>query len=147
MTDQTPERPRGRGVLTISKEFHFSASHVLSRLPSWHQCARMHGHNYVVVLELSCRSDELNEVGFVRDYHELGAFKKWLDDTLDHRHLNEAMGSISPSAENLAMWVFSIWALEYPELSAVRVSETPKTWAVYRPEQPQCRHCAAPVGD
>lgn len=39
-------------MLTITKGFHFSASHVLDRLPSWHPCARMHGHNYVVVLEL-----------------------------------------------------------------------------------------------
>jgi 6-pyruvoyltetrahydropterin/6-carboxytetrahydropterin synthase len=79
-------------MLTITKEFHFSASHVLDRLPSWHPCARMHGHNYVVVLELSARREDLTEAGFVRDYRELDAFKKWMDDTLDHRHLNEAMG-------------------------------------------------------
>lgn len=79
-------------MLTITKEFHFSASHVLERLPSWHPCARMHGHNYIVVLELSARREDLSEVGFVRDYRELDAFKKWMDDTLDHRHLNEAMG-------------------------------------------------------
>jgi 6-pyruvoyltetrahydropterin/6-carboxytetrahydropterin synthase len=79
-------------MLRITKEFHFSASHVLDRLPSWHSCARMHGHNYVVVLELSARREDLTEAGFVRDYRELDAFKKWMDDTLDHRHLNEAMG-------------------------------------------------------
>ena len=79
-------------MLTITKEFHFSASHVLDVLPAWHQCARMHGHNYVVVLELSARPEDLNEAGFVRDYRDLDAFKKWMDDTLDHRHLNEAMG-------------------------------------------------------
>lgn len=79
-------------MLTITKEFHFSASHVLDRLPSWHPCARMHGHNYIVVLELSARREDLTEAGFVRDYRELDAFKKWMDDTLDHRHLNEAMG-------------------------------------------------------
>lgn len=79
-------------MLTITKEFHFSASHVLDRLPSWHPCARMHGHNYVVVLELSARREDLTDAGFVRDYRELDAFKQWMDDTLDHRHLNEAMG-------------------------------------------------------
>lgn len=83
-------------MLTITKEFHFSASHVLDRLPAWHQCARMHGHNYIVVLELSAPRDALTEAGFVRDYGELDAFKKWMDDTLDHRHLNEAMGGASP---------------------------------------------------
>ncbi len=122
-------------MLTISKEFPFSASHVLDRLPSSHSCARMHGHNYIVVLELSARREELTEVGFIRDYGDLDAFKKWVDETLDHRHLNEAMGGISPSAENLAAWIFDVWIERLPELTAVRVSETPKTWAAYRPER------------
>lgn len=122
-------------MLRITKEFHFSASHVLDRLPSWHPCARMHGHNYVVVLELSAHREDLNDAGFVRDYRELDAFKKWMDETLDHRHLNEAMGGgVSPSAENLAVWIFDLWTDQFPELTAVKVSETPKTWAEYRPE-------------
>lgn len=79
-------------MLTITKEFHFSASHVLDTLPGWHPCARMHGHNYVVVLELSAPRESLTATGFVRDYRDLDAFKKWMDDSLDHRHLNEAMG-------------------------------------------------------
>ncbi|KUN95350.1 6-pyruvoyl trahydropterin synthase family protein [Streptomyces caeruleatus] len=121
-------------MFTITKEFHFSASHVLDQLPAWHPCARMHGHNYIVVLELSAEDDALTPAGFVRDYRELDAFKKWMDDTLDHRHLNEAMGGgASPSAENLAKWIFDRWRDEVPELTAVKVSETPKTWAVYRP--------------
>ena len=37
----------------ISKEFHFSASHQLTDLPADHQCARLHGHNYIVVVELN----------------------------------------------------------------------------------------------
>ncbi|MFF5703940.1 6-pyruvoyl tetrahydropterin synthase family protein [Streptomyces sp. NPDC012794] len=120
-------------MLTITKEFHFSASHVLDRLPSRHPCARMHGHNYVLVLELRARREDLTEAGFVRDYRDLDAFKRWVDDTLDHRHLNEAMGGASPSAENLALWVFDLWTERIPELAAVKASETPKTWAEYRP--------------
>ncbi|GAB2872010.1 6-pyruvoyl trahydropterin synthase family protein [Streptomyces mayteni] len=121
-------------MFTITKEFHFSASHVLDRLPSWHPCARMHGHNYVVVLELSARADQLTEAGFVRDYRDLDDFKKWLDDTLDHRHLNDVMGPETPtSAELLARWIFDAWADRYPELTEVSVSETPKTRAHYRP--------------
>ena len=37
----------------ITKEFHFSASHQLAHLPHDHQCARMHGHNYIVEVELA----------------------------------------------------------------------------------------------
>ncbi|WAL72864.1 6-carboxytetrahydropterin synthase [Kitasatospora sp. YST-16] len=121
-------------MLIISKEFHFSASHVLDVLPGWHPCARMHGHNYIVVVEMSAPRERLTEAGFVRDYRDLGEFKKWLDDTLDHRHLNEVLGpDVPPSAENLAIWLFECWNDRLPELTGMQVSETPKTWAVYRP--------------
>lgn len=33
------------------------------------------------------------------------------------------------------MWIFDLWTERFPELTAVRVSETPKTWAEYRPER------------
>jgi 6-pyruvoyltetrahydropterin/6-carboxytetrahydropterin synthase len=119
--------------LTIAKEFHFSASHRLAHLPEGHQCARMHGHNYVVEIELSARPDELTAAGFVRDYAELDDFKKWVDAELDHRHLNDQVSDMNPSAENIAIWIYQEWSGRIPELSAVRISETPKTWAEYRP--------------
>lgn len=31
------------------------------------------------------------------------------------------------------MWIFDQWTERIPELTAVRISETPKTWAEYRP--------------
>jgi 6-pyruvoyltetrahydropterin/6-carboxytetrahydropterin synthase len=120
-------------MFTITKDFQFSASHRLDHLPENHQCARLHGHNYTVQLELRCANNQLTEPGFVRDYGELGDFKKWIDANLDHRHLNEVMPDRNPSAENMAMWIYEIWSERVPELSAVRVSETPKTWAEYRP--------------
>ncbi|GAB3166104.1 hypothetical protein GCM10027059_24680 [Myceligenerans halotolerans] len=83
-------------MLRITKEFHFSASHVLDELPEWHPCARNHGHNYIVMLELSARAGDLTGPGFVRDYRDLDSFKKWVDETLDHRHLNDVMGGGLP---------------------------------------------------
>ncbi|MCD0452341.1 6-carboxytetrahydropterin synthase [Actinocorallia sp. API 0066] len=121
-------------MLTITKEFHFSASHVLSTLPEWHPCARIHGHNYIVRLELSAPRESLGPHGFVRDYRDLDPFKLWLDKTLDHQHLNEALPpTTTPSAENLALYIYDHWKSHYPELTAVSISETPKTWATYRP--------------
>ncbi|MEV0680143.1 6-carboxytetrahydropterin synthase [Actinosynnema sp. NPDC050436] len=119
-------------MLIISKEFHFSASHVLHELPEGHQCGRMHGHNYVVVIELSAPPDQLTRAGFVRDFGELGAVKSWIDDEVDHRHLNDVLGELNPSAEHIARWIFDQWKEKFPELSAVKVSETPRTWAEYR---------------
>ncbi|MFN3130082.1 6-carboxytetrahydropterin synthase QueD [Roseibium sp.] len=115
----------------ITKEFHFSASHQLIGLPDDHPCARFHGHNYVVDVELA--SSELNQIGFVRDYNELKSLKTYIDDTLDHRHLNDVLGDDCVTAERLAKHLFD-WCVEkWPETTAVRVKETPKTCAEYRP--------------
>ena len=121
----------GLSVYTISKQFTFSASHQLLNLPCTHPCHRMHGHNYIVEVEL--QSETLNQHGFVLDYNELKLLKDYIDETLDHRHLNEVFGHDDTTAENLAKFLFH-WAKEkWPEVSAMRVSETPKTWAEYRP--------------
>tara|TARA_R110002124_G_scaffold72664_1_gene194581 strand:- start:1620 stop:1973 length:354 start_codon:yes stop_codon:yes gene_type:complete len=117
-------------MFTITKEFHFSASHQLSHLPEDHQCTRLHGHNYVVVVEL--RAEELNVDGFVRDYGELKPFKTYIDETFDHRHLNDVLDFAS-TGENMARHLYEWCAGRWPETTAVKVSETPKTWAEYRP--------------
>jgi 6-pyruvoyltetrahydropterin/6-carboxytetrahydropterin synthase len=118
-------------MFSITKEFHFSASHQLLDLPESHPCYRLHGHNYIVEIEL--QSADLNAVGFVRDYHELAPLKTYIDDTLDHRHLNDVLGDDGVTAERLAKHIFD-WSKErWVEVSAVRISETPKTWAEYRP--------------
>ncbi|MEH6629752.1 MAG: 6-pyruvoyl tetrahydropterin synthase family protein [Halopseudomonas aestusnigri] len=115
----------------ISKQFAFSASHQLIGVPEGHPCSRLHGHNYIVEIELS--GETLNEAGFVRDYLELGELKKYIDDVLDHRHLNEVLGDDMVTAERLSKHLFD-WSLaRWPEVTAMRISETPKTWAEYRP--------------
>jgi 6-pyruvoyltetrahydropterin/6-carboxytetrahydropterin synthase len=115
-------------MFSISKEFNFSASHLLTGLPDDHQCARLHGHNYIVRLVLA--DSLLNEVGFVRDYGELKQFKTFVDDVLDHRHLNDVF-DFNPTAENMARQLFLMFKPVYPQLACVQISETPKTWAEY----------------
>ncbi len=115
----------------ITKEFHFSASHQLLHLPPTHQCARLHGHNYKVVVELM--ASELDPYGFVRDYSELKVLKTHIDEVFDHRHLNDVLDDEMVTAEKLARYFYD-WSKErWPEVSAVKVSETDKTWAEYRP--------------
>ncbi len=111
----------------ISKEFYFSASHQLSGLPADHPCSRLHGHNYRVRIEL--KSNRLNAADFVRDYRELNDFKRYLDDQIDHRHLNDIfeVTTAEALAQQFYFWTKSRW----PEVNAVGVSETNKTWAWY----------------
>lgn len=124
-------------MFTITKEFAFSASHQLHGLPDGHQCGRLHGHNYVVEVEL--QAPRLDATGFVLDYGELAPFKTWLDDNYDHRHLNDFLAQ--PTAEVMARTMYDV-ATELLarahghnvawRVSAVRVRETPKTCAEYR---------------
>jgi 6-pyruvoyltetrahydropterin/6-carboxytetrahydropterin synthase len=116
-------------MYTITKEFHFSASHQLNGLKEGHQCSRVHGHNYIVKIEL--RGNTLQkEAQFLQDYGDLKSIKDWIEDNLEHRHLNDLLPG-NPTAENIAFWVYHRWKKEFPLLSAVEVSETPKTNARY----------------
>lgn len=118
----------------ISKDFHFSASHQLSHLPEGHQCARLHGHNYIVRVVLG--SNELNEDGFVKDFGELTPLKEFIDQTLDHRHLNDIFDFYTTS-ENIAKFLYELCTKDFgwEHVVEVAVSETPKTWARYREEE------------
>lgn len=118
----------------ISKEFAFSASHQLHGLRDGHPCGRVHGHNYVVRVTLE--GDTLDADGFLLDYGDLAPFGRWLDDTVDHRHLNDVLDG-QPSAENMARQFAKVVCALAPVPADVRVrvavSETPKTWAEWSP--------------
>lgn len=121
-------------MFLVSKDFSFSAAHVLHGLPEGHPCGRMHGHNYVV--RLTFQASELDVRGFaLLDYRELEPVKKWIDETLDHRCLNELL--IQPTAEHIARTIFFRVQELLPNVAhlllSVAVSETPKTWATYQP--------------
>lgn len=113
----------------ISKEFHFSASHVLNGLPSGHPCGRLHGHNYIITVFLK---GEPNDHGFVVDYRELEPIKQFIDNKLDHQHLNEVF-DFQPSVENMSKAIYLMFKPQFPALCAVEMSETPKTRCRYEP--------------
>lgn len=116
----------------IEKEFAFSAAHQLFGLREGHQCARLHGHNYRVVVALQAR--ELDATGFVRDYGDLDELKVYLDSNFDHRFLNNVANlPVQTSAENIAKALYEWCVARWPEVCEVRVSETPKTWSSYVP--------------
>lgn len=122
----------------IGKRFAFDASHQLLGLPEGHKCGRLHGHTYHVDVQLA--GGALDRHGFVVDYGDLKAVKNYIDDVLDHRHLNDVMGLEQPTAENLARFLFERFQpmlapllADDAYLESVTVAETPNTWATYRP--------------
>jgi 6-pyruvoyltetrahydropterin/6-carboxytetrahydropterin synthase len=72
----------------------------------------------------------LNKIGFVKDYRELDPIKQFIDDTLDHRHLNDIF-DFNPTAEKMAKYFFHRFKKQFHNLSAVIVKETEKTAARY----------------
>jgi 6-pyruvoyltetrahydropterin/6-carboxytetrahydropterin synthase len=120
----------------IGKRFTFEAGHWLAGLPDGHKCGRQHGHSYSV--EVILAAAELSAPGFVVDFADLGPLKTHLDRVFDHRLLNDVV-AVEPTSENLARAVFDWCAVNFhlpaaAAVEAVRVSETPTTWAEYRPD-------------
>lgn len=116
-------------MFTITKQFHFCASHIIEGVPKDHPCGRLHGHNYIV--EIVLRAEKLDNIGFVVDYNDLKPFKEIIDQKLDHRHLNDVLPG-STSAESIAYYLYRKAKEIWSEVDAIRVSETPKTWAEYK---------------
>lgn len=117
---------------TISKDFGFSSSHQLDGLPEDHPCSRLHGHNYI--LNVTLTGNLLDHTGFLFDYRALEPIKRWVDEELDHRHLNDVF-DFNPTSERICAHVHGLVRklVDIPAYVNVRVglSETPKTWAYY----------------
>src|SRR5262249_16868450 len=118
-------------MYTISQRFTFSASHTIGGLAADHPCGRLHGHNYEVQVSLS--SPTVDAVGFVRDFYDLSPLRNFIDATLDHKHLNDVLGHDRTTTEVISRWLYDWCKVRWPEVIAVRVSETPDSWAEYRP--------------
>ena len=94
----------------IWHKFRFEAAHQLPKLPPSHKCSRLHGHSYLVTLELR---GEVDEYGFVVDYDDLGKAWQRVNDVLDHRFLNEIDGLEVPTTEVLANWILVKMKCDY----------------------------------
>jgi 6-pyruvoyltetrahydropterin/6-carboxytetrahydropterin synthase len=116
-------------MYTIKKEFHFSSAHQLNGLPDSHPCSRLHGHNYILTVYL--KSETVNEIGFVKDYRELDFIKTYVDDVLDHKFLNDIFPLHNTTVENMCKILFDMFKTVLPELTAIEMSETPKTNCKY----------------
>src|SRR5262249_14924916 len=94
-------------------------------------CARLHGPNYQG--EVIPPSASPDAVGVVRGYCEVSALKEILDTKGGHRHLNDVLGHDDTPAEVISKWLYHWCKSRWPEVVAVRVAETPSTWAEFRP--------------
>jgi len=130
---------------TIVKRIDFCYGH---RLMNYHgKCAHPHGHNGCLEIEVS--SEMLDERGMVLDFNELNErLESFIESKLDHRMLLqegdplvEALRSVgeepfimraNPTAENIARLIYDEARARGLKVAAVRLWETPQSFAEYR---------------
>jgi 6-pyruvoyltetrahydropterin/6-carboxytetrahydropterin synthase len=132
---------KGSTTVVISRRESFNAAHEL-RNPDlseaenrrlYGKCANLHGHNYVLEVEVAGAVDPIT--GYVFDLKQLSdvILRRIIED-VDHRNLNTDvpwLEGLIPTAENLALAFRERLRTELPEgsLRTVRLWETDKNWA------------------
>ena len=105
--------------MDLSVSFSVSASHFL---PNYHgKCENMHGHNYKIIIKIN--GEVKKEDGMVMDFKEIKKIAKTHAlDKLDHSHLNDILET--PSAENIAIWIWENLKDHLPGLKKIKIFET-----------------------
>jgi 6-pyruvoyltetrahydropterin/6-carboxytetrahydropterin synthase len=105
----------------VWRKFRFEAAHQLPNVPEGHQCGRMHGHSFEVILHAN---QKIGTQDMAVDFDTLIDVWKPLHDELQHSCLNDIKGLENPTSEVLAAWIWKKLKPELPELSWVTVYET-----------------------
>ena len=92
------------GCYTLKILTDFASAHTLRDYPG--ACARMHGHNWKVEVEVNASS--LDDIGMGVDFKVMKKATRDLAGQLDHRYLNDLdqFAEINPTAENIAAWFY-----------------------------------------
>lgn len=129
----------------ITREISFCYGHRLLNYSG--KCKNLHGHNGLAVITIE--SEDLNELGMVRDFSEIKAIvSQWIDETFDHRmllhkddpyvaYLKEQkepikLLDVNPTAENIARLIFDFVQSQGFPVVEVTLWETASCFATYR---------------
>ena len=134
-------------MFQVSREIDFCYGHRL--LDHAGKCRHLHGHNGRLVITIGTAG--LDDRGMVLDFSEIKEVSRWIDEHLDHRMLlcrddplvpllrsaGEPMFlmDVNPTAENIARLIFQLAAGQGFPVVEVRLWETPRCCATYRPSK------------
>ena len=107
-------------MYTVTKRVEVSGSHFL-KLPYESKCSRLHGHNWIITV--TCQRENLNAEGMVVDFTEIKSIVR----QLDHADINNILGELNPTAENIAHWLCK----QIPYCISVEVQESEGNIARY----------------
>jgi len=115
--------------MKITKRFQWDAAHQLT-LPYESKCNTLHGHTYVVEVEVTGPVDKR---GMVMDFANLKSLINVA--SFDHKYLNSLpdFAGKNPTAENIVLYLKEVlesnWQPNWPKISRIRVYETPDSFA------------------
>jgi 6-pyruvoyltetrahydropterin/6-carboxytetrahydropterin synthase len=124
------------GVYEVYIKTHFSAAHSLIGYQG--DCARIHGHNWIIEVYVKCK--ELDDIGIGIDFRDIKTAVKEVVNELDHFNLNDlpAFKETNPTSENIAKYLYleigKKFNSEIVRVSKVKVCETPGAGAFYYEE-------------
>lgn len=107
-------------MYTVTKRIEVSGAHFLN-LPYDSKCKNLHGHNWIIFV--TCRRETLDESGMVVDFVKI----KEIVNQLDHANINDVLGDVNPTAENIARWLYE----RIPYCVRVEVQESEGNIATY----------------
>ena len=103
------------------RKFRFEAAHQLPNVPEGHQCGRMHGHGFEVIIHVN---EELNDADLGTDFDLIGQCWEPIQSRLNNSCLNDIEGLENPTSEMLAAWIWKRLKPILGSLSWVTVYET-----------------------
>ena len=121
------------GIYELYIDTHFSAAHTLKDYPG--ECARLHGHNWLVRVYVRCR--QLDALGIGLDLKVMKEKVKEALQELDHAHINDLppFRDINPTSEHIARYLYRELGrrlnTDRVRVTKIKVSETPNAGVFY----------------
>jgi 6-pyruvoyltetrahydropterin/6-carboxytetrahydropterin synthase len=143
-------------MYSVTKTIEFCYGHRLLNYEG--KCRYLHGHNGLAEIELS--SLRLDQRGMVRDFNDIKQIlHRWIDRELDHAmllHRDDLLLPLlrqrgeqvfvmeeNPTAEAIAKLIFDYAVAAQFPVTMVRLWETSRSVATYRPDADPARRRAA----
>jgi 6-pyruvoyltetrahydropterin/6-carboxytetrahydropterin synthase len=102
------------------RRYRFEAAHQLNNVPAGHQCGRMHGHGFEVMIH----TEQAIDAEPIASYDDIDNAWQPLGQKLHLACLNDIAGLEIPTSELLASWIWQALRERLPHLSCVSTFET-----------------------